>query len=99
MSEFSPTPGPWKVEAPGLADEGTRAILSPSGDCLARLSAGGNGPHLASNAALMAAAPELLEACQWALNTLRDAVACPDGCPEDLEASLVSAIAKAKGRA
>ena len=47
---------------------------------------------------LIAAAPDLLEACQWALNTLRDSVSCPDGCPEELESALVAAIAKAEGR-
>ena len=47
---------------------------------------------------LIAAAPDLLEACQWALNTLRDSVSCPDGCPEELESALIAAIAKAEGR-
>lgn len=51
-----------------------------------------------ANGDLIAAAPELLFAAQWALNTLRDAVACPDGCPDELEAALVAAIAKAEGR-
>ena len=48
---------------------------------------------------LIVAAPELLEACQWALNTLRDPVSCPDGCPDELETALIAAIAKAEGRA
>ena len=85
------TPGPWHVDYQLQALH--PFIVKRSDD-----SAIVKGISNAQDAALIAAAPELLEACQWALNTLRDAVACPDGCPDELEAAMVAAIAKAEGK-
>ena len=101
------TPGPWTIED-GI--RGTTAIIGSDTDggtaVLARL------PHWpiekemqASNARLIAAAPELAEALRLALDTIASLHGhyCPDckgGCP-DLETIAIgrAAIAKAEGLA
>lgn len=80
------TPGPWIVDADlGIYSEHCAIEITPH-------------VHFKEDAYLIAAAPDLLFAAQWALNTLRDPVSCPDGCPDELEAALVAAIARIKGR-
>jgi hypothetical protein len=91
-----------KILDPWRMGELNGSIVDSEGDVIAHVVMLEGTPDLEemglANAALMVAAPDMLYACQWALNTLRDAVVCPDGCPEELEAALVSAIAKAEGR-
>ena len=56
------TPGPWKAEQPSH-DPQAWDVCTKSGGLLAKLVWGGEG---GANARLMAAAPDLLEACQAA---------------------------------
>ena len=89
----------WTLQTPPCFVASTiRIVVDEADHVIADVRQLDNQDEALANARLIAAAPELLEACQWALNTLRDAVACPDGCPEELEAALTAAIAKAEGR-
>lgn len=59
------TPGPWKCAATGLARSGLPEFeihWSDAGECVAEV------VHGEANARLIAAAPELLEACEQLLN-------------------------------
>lgn len=60
------TPGPWKAAQP-KHDPQAWDVCTESGGVLAKLTWGGEG---GANAKLMAAAPELLAACQAAMSKL-----------------------------
>ena len=60
----------WRVAPQSLSGEGCREILDEKGNCIARLSAGGNGEHLHKNACLMAHATELLGALEYTLDLI-----------------------------
>lgn len=91
MSEFSPTPGPWKFSFEGVDPEWA-IVTNAHGLIVANVNA---DSRQEANARLIAAAPELLEA-------LRGVVAMQYSKPSFLAASMEqarAAIAKAEGRA
>lgn len=84
-------PGPWKCAATGLARSGMPEYeihWSDAGECVAEV------VHGEANARLIAAAPELLEACQAALSYGNQGDHPEHG---SVNTMLRSAIAKAKG--
>lgn len=91
------TPGPWRITGDGhhiVPD-----IMGPTDCAIAEMVL---GPHREANAAVIAAAPDMLEALKFALTPL-DALA--DGRPRDAErfikraaAVVAYAIAKAEGQ-
>lgn len=99
MSETKHTPGPW--EAAGCV------VYGSDGDSVADLSLNGRRhPDVTeANTRLTAAAPDLLEACEAALNALYDIIRSefatsrnPHPADDDPDiAHLRAAIAKAKG--
>jgi len=95
MSESKYTPGPWTAEAKDLGGEvpSWRVYNMPEGQQVASVHRW-NGEGDEANAHLIAAAPDLLEACKEALVRLE----ChnhPDGRRLD---NLRAAIAKAEGQ-
>ena len=83
MSGHTPSPGPWYI----AQEDGQWVVRAANYDAVCRLYAGGNGD-------LIAAAPDLLEACRAVL--LARIV-----CPEDMSAEVElvrAAIAKAEGK-
>ena len=100
VAASSPTPGPWRV----MRDTGLRQRIQTSGDkgTLAYMTArpfawGANFSHaqISANANLIAAAPELLVACELAEIMLRDGGTFPIRGQTWLVLS--AAIKKAKG--
>jgi hypothetical protein len=104
MSKY--TPGPWELEIDGTMTAHGFTVIGPDGEDIAQVSAylwtkpyGADGPQDTSEAALatanahlIAAAPDLLEACQVALAILW--YASPPN--PKTEALLKAAIAKAE---
>lgn len=93
MSKY--TPGPWRV-----GGKEKRVIFAANGDVVARTAAYGEQSETpeaeSGNAALIAAAPDLLGACKSALRALKDNL--EPGCMDaDAIAGLEAAIAKAEG--
>lgn len=77
MSESKFTPGNWIVATPAAIDWRDPQIIGADGKSVVAITHGG-GPLRAigageqrANASLIASAPALLEACQWALGTIR----------------------------
>ena len=110
-SKASPVPGPWEVYRWGLDDEAVE-ILGPEGQSIADLSEReeeAEAPPVSfvevlANARLIAAAPDLLAACERVLEDL-EGVGWGEVQGSDAEAWLVetekalrAAIAKARGR-
>ena len=104
MSEFKGTPGPWEAvsneryweireETGQIADLGASQFWFDGGDM--------NGPVTTANAQLIAASPELLEACLRARNQFYAAGYEPKAGSmnptECLLAQLIAAISKATG--
>jgi hypothetical protein len=99
--ESKHTPGPWRNgdvsgygQTPGciIADDGTKYNRMMK---IARIESG-NGQMSAQNAKLIAAAPDLLEACEKTLNALNNCRLShePEG---ETEQMLRAVIAKARG--
>jgi len=100
---LSYTPGPWKIGAL-LGDPDGKSYEYPT---IYRLNEDGSTTYVADimgalspsawpNACLIAATPDLLEACKWALaaeKTLPKGIRHPE-----LEKALENSIAKAKGK-
>ena len=94
------TPGPWVIDLDWLPDEHPdwRCIIIESGDKHFRTRVSGHMGE--ANARLIAAAPDLLEALEWALMALRNAPDALGGINRQGVMGLASAaIAKAKGNA
>lgn len=90
------TPGPWKVDK--YIDSGKPSLsVSANGSEVAQASswAGDGADEAGANARLIAAAPELLEACREAKEVLDD---LPCGAAEALK-KIDAAISKAEGNA
>ena len=90
------TPGPWELGSAGMQGEPPYVNIYQGGDALfiGSVSAEEVPTDVAeSNARLVAAAPDLLEACQQAFQHLN----AVDDTGRDAEALLRYAIAKAKG--
>jgi hypothetical protein len=97
-NETKHTPGPWEI---GKSSGGDFTIYryesnTHIGEVYSTLH--GDGERGKANAALIAAAPELLEACKEALRQLgaSDCPPIPDGAM--VRGKLYNAIAKAQGR-
>jgi hypothetical protein len=94
------TPGPWKVMGGMVVIEGEAGRLTDVADCCTGAASVKDPFTIAANARLIAAAPELLEACENARNVLAALVTGdlktikPDSAAL---AELRAAIAKAKG--
>ena len=88
------TPGPWKASCAPFDMAVTAVIDGKSADLMAARFAASCGPTQEANIALAAAAPDLLEAAEAALQVFVN-----HGWDDDLIASskLKSAIVKAKG--
>ncbi len=85
------TPGPWTVRGPTQYLNQTQ--IDPSIGCVY-----GNGDEVAANAALVAAAPEMLDALRKAVVLLAGAcVHYPDLEPHETYEAVSAAIAKATG--
>jgi hypothetical protein len=107
-NETKHTPGPWKIKGPSIeclphTDGGDYAILSDEliiAETFERVAAGKAEPALA-NARLIAAAPELLEACEKLLKRAvlgLEQSASHDGLTNcKAIGRAIGAIAKAKG--
>jgi hypothetical protein len=67
MSEH--TPGPWTAENSGLVDTIFATDRLGEVRCIAELI----GPHIEANGRLIAAAPELLEACRYVVTNMEEA--------------------------
>ena len=85
MSEHTTTPGPWKVVSTYKDAQRGKYAVAPWADQSASIATTtGNG-----NAYLIAASPDLLDACRLALQLIRDNRAvlrqstCKDDWPED----------------
>lgn len=87
MDDLKHTPGEWRYKDGMISSDETGGTLATMNETSKNGSEPGDGP-------LMAAAPELLEACEQALNVIY-----PD-CPATIHAieKLKAAIAKAKGQ-
>lgn len=86
------SPGPWRAR-PSQSEVGGRVVLDARGT---RVALAYGGPGTDADAALIASAPELLEACREALDLLDvgvDQAADPAGCMR----RLADAIARATG--
>jgi hypothetical protein len=100
------TPGPWKADFDSPDSAGIIAPDQNANEDPRVVAAHGiEGPNFQANAALIAAAPELLEALKDAEDSLEDAQACwtaKDGTPNTVLAwrrkAVTAAIAKAEGR-
>lgn len=85
------TPGPWMVEMrPDTAGVGRPVVASANGDLICAVSRRDGRAESGDNARLLAAAPDLLAACEWAPENCR-ALTGGD------ERRLRAAIAKARG--
>lgn len=99
MSEGKHTPGPWKIVYGGMPnDEGfgiaSNNANSPRGivaECWPATALREDRPRIAADAALIAAAPDLLAACESALDAI-------DGNYAEVGEQLRAAIAKATPR-
>ena len=103
------TPGPWEVRKHGngaseiysTPEAGSFPVICCLGDDLPGLRYGGSGRDNASNVALIAAAPDLLEALEglYGFNRLLciDPLANGDNCYSCPHCKARQAIAKAKG--
>jgi hypothetical protein len=93
------TPGPWKVQDDRTTD-GTFRVFPHEGPSICNLRHG----EMEANARLIAAAPELLRACEEALNALLDYVPLLEahgsvmGYGHAVIVRLKAAIAKAEGK-
>ena len=93
------TSGPWVVHPPGTISHPNTAAVSPLGAfdwvCSMQLS---NCPNWRADAALIAAAPDLLEACKKMLAEIDDA---PEKFPSTVcsvaDEEMRAAVAKAEG--
>lgn len=100
------TPGPWDIGYGGKPEDGYATITSkhrnvPVADLVARHSMAGAelsilDDECAANARLIAAAPELLEAC-YAAKMAIDRMALGETPSADLYRSICAACAKAEG--
>lgn len=95
MTDITPahTAGPWKAIGNPYSDK-ARDIVSPEGDRIAAVNGAAfdNSSEVAANARLIAAAPDLLAALQWAVEA-----ADINQYEADWYADARAAIAKAKG--
>ena len=92
MSEH--TPGPW-ASVPCQADHGaTTVIQGVASNILARVPA---GPRAVANAQLIAAAPELLAACERVLLSIEWGYTVDRMTEEEQASTLRAALAKARG--
>jgi hypothetical protein len=105
--ETKHTPGPWHYQFNGFAitigDESTRHNYLEHDYTVAKI--GGNSMQDEANARLIAAAPDLLEACEEALGQLKDFFDATIPFDDDgsrprnrIEVVLRAAIAKARGK-
>jgi hypothetical protein len=94
MSEAKHTPGPWRVGKGG--PNGCPTVGTEKGLMVAMVSHGNSHPTQA-NARLIAAAPDLLEALEWALDAWDTHNRTGDPMQGDWESDAIAAIAKAKG--
>lgn len=60
----------WRTLGGSIEGEGYLEIIDEKGNCIARMSAGGNGPQLRENARMMVHAPELLSSLEYALDLI-----------------------------
>lgn len=107
MSKQTHTPGPWQKESDGAGEFGIHADAGRTWKFVAMVTANGQGSAVVTeaeaeaNARLVAAAPELLAACELALAYMeRHSVPAPEyvtARANDLNI-LRAAIAKAGGR-
>jgi len=105
MEKTKHTPGPWTLSArPTYQSENDKAfwfrdvVNEPRTVRIARVSGVGEDRAMA-NARLIAAAPDLLEACKWALAAEKALPEITKGIRHPaLENALICAIAKAGGR-
>jgi hypothetical protein len=90
------TPGTWKVMGGMVVVEGENGRLTDVADCCTGAASVKDPFTIAANARLIAAAPELLEACEAALQVLGDAM--PDVLDDyyGIKMQLRAAFAKAK---
>jgi len=96
-NETQYTPGPWNVKRTNGNMKGWRVDDSIGGVDITgeiRANDGGYSDEAKANARLIAAAPDLLDACKDALATLNQ----HEGIPSETSDRLASAIAKAEGR-
>jgi hypothetical protein len=93
MGPWSATPA-YKVDGANLRQGGNTAILAADGRILATAWTGNEHPTTAEELAAMVAAPELLEACEVALDRLDGDC---DATWREAVAVLRAAVAKAKG--
>jgi len=80
------TPGPWEI------DQGSGFVIPAAGGGMVAEAAGDNEAQREANAKLIAAAPNLQQACQYALNHLR---ATDNPAPDQVQArerQLVAAL-------
>ena len=103
MTNRKHTPGPWRVE---LHNKGTERGIESGPNWIATVHRLLGDPdditaELNANAALVAAAPELLEACKYIAEAFQEAGTkkLKLGRDGDHFKALMSAIAKAEGRA
>lgn len=87
------TPGPWGVNADHFVESGDGTLI-----CDPHIEPDGDPPELESNAALLAAAPDLLEACRDVLPFLQAQAELGLDVVTEIEA-MERAIAKADGSA
>lgn len=88
---FNSTPGPWKVEING-------SITTLNGTPVLAVASDSEGSYLAATPAdrrLAAAAPELLAACQMAVNLL--SMMGSSGPVDHIRKTLVDVVTKAQG--
>lgn len=100
MTEKKFTPGPWSPHGTGLARSGKPEFeihWSKYGECVAEI------VHGEADARLIAAAPELYEALEWAMRFVEQVRAespAPKGGGEDIAyRKAQAALAKARGEA
>lgn len=80
MSEAKHAPGPWMIADYKTMNSGDHVILSPENgvdDPHPVVASVSRRPGYSANARLIAAAPDLLEACEWAMTALRHKSFCP----------------------
>ena len=100
MSEAKHTPGPWVIERP-INHVGMVEIDGPSLTCrgftIATDVDAQRAACIEADARLIAAAPDLLEALEWALDAWDTHNRTGDPMQGDWESYAIAAIAKAKG--
>ena len=109
MSGAAHTPGPWVVDGPDMFGDFNIVLANRESDSRAIAAVVSNlrdPAEVAANACLNAAAPELLEALDWALAEIegrtRYDTTCPYNADEQRDNCLTlarAAIAKARGEA